>query len=37
MDVYSKEAEIFMKILSPLLPDTSSGNILKNWDMTYSA
>lgn len=34
-DVYSIEAEIFMKILSPLLPDTKQGNILKNWDLKY--
>jgi penicillin G amidase len=36
MDVYSKEAEIFMKIASPLIPDTPSGNILKKWDMKYT-
>jgi penicillin G amidase len=34
-DVYSIEAEIFMKILRPLLPDTEQGNILKNWDLKY--
>jgi penicillin G amidase len=36
MDVHSTEAEIFMKILSPLLPATSIGDMLKKWDMTYS-
>ncbi|MBP9885528.1 MAG: penicillin acylase family protein [Leptospiraceae bacterium] len=34
-DVYSLEAEIFMKILKPLLPDTEQGNILANWDFKY--
>ncbi|HMV45008.1 MAG TPA: penicillin acylase family protein, partial [Leptospiraceae bacterium] len=34
-DVYSKEAEIFMKILSPILPDTKQGHILKNWNFEY--
>ena len=29
------EAELFMKILKPLLPDTEQGNILKNWDFQY--
>ncbi len=36
MDVYSTEAEMFMKILSPLLPPASSGDILKNWDLKYT-
>lgn len=34
-DVHSLEAELFMKILKPLLPDTEQGNILKNWDFQY--
>ncbi len=36
-DVYSIQAELFMKILKPLLPDTTQGNILKKWDCEYSA
>ena len=34
-DVYSRQAKAFMKILSPLLPDTPAGNILKTWDLCY--
>jgi penicillin amidase len=36
-DVYSLQAEIYMKILKPLLPDTEQGNILKAWDYCYDA
>jgi penicillin G amidase len=36
-DVYSTQAEKFMKILSSLLPDTRQGEILKNWNLEYSA
>lgn len=36
-DVYSMQAELFMKILGPLLPDTKQGKILKNWNLEYSA
>ena len=36
-DVYSKQAEAFMAILAPLLPDTPNGDILKNWDFEYTA
>ena len=36
-DVYSTQAELFMKILGPLLPDTRQGEILKNWNFEYSA
>jgi penicillin amidase len=36
-DVYSLQAEYFMKILNPLLPDTSQGDILAQWDMQYDA
>jgi penicillin amidase len=35
-DVYSIQAEIFMKILKPLLPNSSQANIFKNWDYNYS-
>ena len=36
-DVYSLQAEYFMKILKPLLPSTSQGDILAQWDMKYDA
>ena len=36
-DIYSLQAESFMKILAPLLPETPQGEILKNWDYTYPA
>jgi penicillin G amidase len=36
-DVYSTQAQSFMKILGPLLPDTPQGEILKNWNFEYSA
>ncbi|MBW2203188.1 MAG: penicillin acylase family protein [Deltaproteobacteria bacterium] len=36
-DVYSTQAELFMKILEPLLPDTRQGKILRNWNFEYSA
>ena len=36
-DVYSTQAESFMKILSPLLQDSGSEKILKNWNLEYSA
>jgi penicillin amidase len=36
-DVYSPQAEKFMEILEPLLPDTSQGNTLRNWDCRYTA
>ena len=34
-DVYSLQAEIFMKHLSPLLPETEQATILKGWDFKY--
>ncbi len=34
-DVYSLQAEYFMKILKPLLPDTPQAAVLKNWDLKY--
>ena len=36
-DVYSLQAELFMNILKPLLPDTQQGGILKHWDLCYDA
>ncbi len=34
-DVYSTQAEAFMKILSPLLPDSPPASILKKWNLKY--
>ena len=34
-DTYSLQAELFMKIINPLLPDTSNGQLLKEWDLCY--
>jgi penicillin amidase len=36
-DVYSTQAERFMQILRPLLPDTIPGRILGDWDLCYDA
>jgi penicillin amidase len=36
-DVYSLQAEYFMHILRPLLPDTPQGEILSQWDLCYDA
>lgn len=36
-DVFSTQAESFMKILIPLIPDTPQANILKEWNFEYSA
>ena len=35
-DVYSLQAELFMRILKPLLPDTPQGKILREWDYRYN-
>ncbi len=34
-DLYSKQAEAFMEIITPLLPASENGDILKNWDRRY--
>lgn len=34
-DVYSLQAEQFMKYISPMLPDTENGNLLRKWDYCY--
>lgn len=34
-DVYSLQAELFMKNLAPLLPDSGPGRILREWDLGY--
>ncbi|MFO7558435.1 MAG: penicillin acylase family protein [Desulfobacterales bacterium] len=36
-DVFSVQAESFMKILSPLLPKTAQGKILEEWDLKYDS
>lgn len=36
-DVYSLQAEQFMAILKPLLPETDQGKILEKWDYQYDA
>ena len=35
-DVYSLQAEYFMEIIKPLLPDTEQGQILTDWDLKYT-
>lgn len=34
-DTYSKQAECFMDVVKPLLPDTPNGELLRNWDCHY--
>ncbi|MBN2223669.1 MAG: penicillin acylase family protein [Deltaproteobacteria bacterium] len=34
-DLYSLQAQYFMKIIKPLLPDTGNGRILRDWDLRY--
>jgi penicillin amidase len=36
-DLYSLQAEQFMQILRPVLPDTMQGKILAEWDLCYDA
>ncbi len=36
-DLYSLQAELFMKELRPLVPDTPNGSILREWDCKYDA
>jgi len=36
-DLFSTQAESFMKILRPLLADPGNAGILKNWDLRYPA
>jgi len=36
-DLYSLQAEAFMAIFRPVLPDTKNGTILKDWDCRYDA
>jgi len=34
-DVFSTQAESFMAVLKPLLPDTEQGRLLQQWDCCY--
>jgi penicillin amidase len=34
-DLYSRQAEVFMEKLRPLLPDTPNGRLLEQWDLRY--
>lgn len=36
-DFHSTQAEAFMEILAPLLPDSAEDGILKNWNCQYDA
>jgi penicillin amidase len=36
-DTFSKQAEVFMRIVRPLLPDTADGRLLAEWDLRYDA
>ena len=36
-DVVSHHAEMFMKILRPLIPETDSGRALREWDYRYES
>lgn len=35
-DVFSTQAQAFMEILAPLLPNTPEASLLKNWNLEYS-
>lgn len=37
MDLHSVQAERFMPLIKPLLPDTPNGKILADWDCGYQA
>lgn len=36
-DLYSKQAELFMPLMRPLLPDSINGDLLKEWDLRYQS
>lgn len=36
-DLYSPQAELFMRVLKPLLPDTPAASTLAKWDLRYDA
>ena len=35
-DLRSKQAELFMEAMKPLIPDTENGRLLKSWDCRYT-
>jgi len=37
MDLFSVQAELFMQLIKPLLPDNEKGNTLQNWDLCYDS
>lgn len=36
LDLFSNHAQEFMEILRPLIPDTETGKLLKDWDCRYT-
>jgi len=36
-DRYALQAEAFMEVIRPLLPDSENGQILRDWDLCYQA
>lgn len=36
-DLYSRQAEIFMPVIRPLLPDSIEGDLLKEWNLCYES
>lgn len=36
-DRYARQAEAFMDIIRPLLPESTNGDILRDWDLRYDA
>ncbi len=36
-DIYSKQAEDFMVLIRPLLPENEAGELLAGWNMVYSS
>ncbi len=36
-DLYSKQAEDFMRLFRPLLPDNEAGKLLAGWDLVYNS
>lgn len=34
-DLYSLQAEKYLKLFTPFIPDSSTGKLLKNWDCKY--
>ncbi|WP_189159765.1 penicillin acylase family protein [Lentzea pudingi] len=37
LDVHSKQAELLLEVLKPLLPDTPDGEAIRGWDCRYDA